>query len=989
MIFANLMMNPYSIEFVFFLVSGIIQKSCVRFEIGFTSKRLFHKSEIGDFDIQLIVINLQRNKGVLSKRLKLALVSMFLVSILTGTIVALQSSLTENPPSIQENGQQSEKLSTKHGLLSEEFQRDRKCGTPMLLEVRENCKSLTLETGSKLGIFFGRPTNPGGDFPDYTQHLLPQLYNTTNFVLHWTNGTDGGNVTDAVPLDDTDSSGFPDYVEDFADIFEEVWNFEINFTGFHAPPSDEKRSNDEYNGNPDGRYDVFIFNMIYYGLCYPEGQANSSSSYYSYIGVENDYQGFSTPQLGAMQVTAAHEFFHAIQFYYDVWEDMWWMETAAVYMEDEVYPNVNDNYQYFRDWFPFPDTRGLESTRGLHEYGNFIFAKFLSENFEDEIIKEIWEKMSEPDMDGLTAINATLIDKNSAFFEVFNDFITANFFLEEMYEDGVEYREALTGISYGGVRIEYQYDAFTAQNNTEINDDLGVSWKIFDKWGTDYITMELDPEKPKYRIFFDGLNNTINYLVKLVAKKDGNISETRFQLNASKDGYIHLFYDDFDNVTLMMANTGNIAIDDLSWRVIITYFQPPSPSLYVEPSIIYEPIHKHFAINVSIADVFDLWEFELKLHWDTTVLDCANATPTLLWSSALVSSEMNETEGYYWLAAQGQEPSSPFNGNATLATITLYCAEIGESPLELMDTLLIEYTTGEPIFHQLQEGYFNALSHDIALRNITVSDTMVEQGDSLLISVTAENQGDFMETFNVTVYANTTAIGEQEISLNAGESSILIFTWNTTDFDIGNYIIKSVADIVPEETDMEDNTFTDGVITISVYVSDIAVLNVTLSKTIVCQDYSVNISVTVENQGDAMEIFDIKIYVSETEIETRQITLESGNIENVTFTWNTTGFDKGNYTISAYAHPVPGETDIIDNTYKDGWIVVAMVGDLTGPDGWPDGKVDIRDVAVVAKLFGIDHPDHRYNPNYDIIYDLKIDIKDVATVAIHYGEIDS
>jgi len=72
----------------------------------------------------------------------------------------------------------------------------------------------------------------------------------------------------------------------------------------------------------------------------------------------------------------------------------------------------------------------------------------------------------------------------------------------------------------------------------------------------------------------------------------------------------------------------------------------------------------------------------------------------------------------------------------------------------------------------------------------------------------------------------------------------------------------------------------------------------------------------------------------------------------------------------------------------DGWAVVAMPGDLTGPDGWPDGKCDIIDVATVASKFGKEYPMPEYHPNYDINNDLKINILDVATVAIHFGEID-
>jgi hypothetical protein len=77
-----------------------------------------------------------------------------------------------------------------------------------------------------------------------------------------------------------------------------------------------------------------------------------------------------------------------------------------------------------------------------------------------------------------------------------------------------------------------------------------------------------------------------------------------------------------------------------------------------------------------------------------------------------------------------------------------------------------------------------------------------------------------------------------------------------------------------------------------------------------------------------------------------------------------------------------------DNKLMDGWIIVAMIGDLTGVNGWPDGKVDMRDVAKVARLFGVPSYDPKYDPNCDIYYDGKIDMKDVAAVARNFGKTD-
>jgi hypothetical protein len=108
----------------------------------------------------------------------------------------------------------------------------------------------------------------------------------------------------------------------------------------------------------------------------------------------------------------------------------------------------------------------------------------------------------------------------------------------------------------------------------------------------------------------------------------------------------------------------------------------------------------------------------------------------------------------------------------------------------------------------------------------------------------------------------------------------------------------------------------------------------------------------------------------------------------LTFTWNIVGFFKGNYTMLAYAWPVRGEIDMANNKLAGGWVIVAMVGDLTGINSWPDGRVDMRDVAKVARLFGISLPNPRYDPNCDIYYDGKIDMRDVAVPARNFGKID-
>jgi len=165
---------------------------------------------------------------------------------------------------------------------------------------------------------------------------------------------------------------------------------------------------------------------------------------------------------------------------------------------------------------------------------------------------------------------------------------------------------------------------------------------------------------------------------------------------------------------------------------------------------------------------------------------------------------------------------------------------------------------------------------------------------------------------------------------------------------------------------------------------NITVEAIAISKSIVGQGYTMNINVTVANQGDFTKTFNVTVYANITEIETREITLTNGESTILTFTLDTSGFVKGNYTIWAYAEPVQGETDTADNTFTNGWVYVGIPGDINA-----DGIVDIYDLILVANAYGSNTDSPTYNPNTDINNDTTIDIYDLIIVASHFGETEN
>jgi hypothetical protein len=108
------------------------------------------------------------------------------------------------------------------------------------------------------------------------------------------------------------------------------------------------------------------------------------------------------------------------------------------------------------------------------------------------------------------------------------------------------------------------------------------------------------------------------------------------------------------------------------------------------------------------------------------------------------------------------------------------------------------------------------LALNVAIANATYTKNVVGQGFSFSVSVTAANRGDFTETFNVTVYANTTIIASQNVTLSAGDSTLVTFTCNTTVFALGNYTISAYAWPVLGETNIQDNNFTAGTVRVGI-----------------------------------------------------------------------------------------------------------------------------------------------------------------------------
>jgi len=181
--------------------------------------------------------------------------------------------------------------------------------------------------------------------------------------------------------------------------------------------------------------------------------------------------------------------------------------------------------------------------------------------------------------------------------------------------------------------------------------------------------------------------------------------------------------------------------------------------------------------------------------------------------------------------------------------------------------------------------------------------------------------------------------------LLSGKSWTEAFSWNTAGYKNATYAISANATILTGETDTADNA---RYATSRVYLGPDGTASgfTYISKTTVYEGEIVTVRPKVLNQGKKTESLEVKLYDNTTLIDTFIFTsLAPGIGKSHTFTWNTTGYARGDYEIRAVTTRLPGETDTADNTVRV-IVRVKLLGDIDD-----NGVVDALDLHALSKAF--------------------------------------
>jgi len=446
---------------------------------------------------------------------------------------------------------------------------------------------------------------------------------------------------------------------------------------------------------------------------------------------------------------------------------------------------------------------------------------------------------------------------------------------------------------------------------------------------------------------------------------------------------------------------------------------PPTAKIYIDPPrIINNTLTpcKNLTININIQEVEQLYSVSFALVFDASILSASKAELGPFFPPTAASTvEINNTEGVIRFSASIQPPEEPPSGNGTIFTVTFHVEGLGQTSLNLTQTILLD-PQANPIFHIVENGYFNnMLIGKLAVEpseiinpelvppktfqiNITIDDIenlyayefTLSYDPNILSCIGIIFQDALNETNYTPQFAVNNIMGSLWVNVTYHPPAVPITTYKPIPLATVTFRVKGMGatPLDLHDTSLQDSEGKpiaheeiDGFF--MAVIRDITITNVVVWPTKVYPGRPVYINVTVQNKGDLTETFNVTVYYDNTTIKTMIVeNLPSGNEVTIILIWNTTELTPcKNFTISAKAGPVPYETNLEDNIFKDGTVKIKILGDING-----DGIVDMTDVGELIRAFGTTPTSPRWNQEADLNFDNKVDMTDIGIILKNYSK---
>ena len=257
--------------------------------------------------------------------------------------------------------------------------------------------------------------------------------------------------------------------------------------------------------------------------------------------------------------------------------------------------------------------------------------------------------------------------------------------------------------------------------------------------------------------------------------------------------------------------TGVCPIDAMNYEPASTTWATPAHSL-----------GDIFNITVMAYNLVDFRIWSTGIKYDPAVLNWTGFTwgdmdtyVTMHPMLGYMPGTVNTTSGESTAFAQAADVGQYIATMASLKLITHHFEVVGYGttaiehfPVPMCNVANIEDETyyGVTDFTIMNStfSFTPAPVHDVAVTNVSAPPEAT-QGDTVTINVDVANEGDFTETFSVTIRYDTTDIDTKTVTdLSAGGSTIVSFDWDVRDVALSTYKIEAEA-ILAGDDDPADN----------------------------------------------------------------------------------------------------------------------------------------------------------------------------------------
>jgi hypothetical protein len=303
--------------------------------------------------------------------------------------------------------------------------------SPLLRRLATELPHLHGSARRRASGLLARPTNGAAD-PQQNGWSAPEAQGSplcsAHYCVHW---VESG--PDAPDLADANGNGVPDWVEAVSATAEHVYSEENGRLGWRPPKGDGSL------GGGQNLTDIYLTDVGgsgIYGYSAPDDQ-RESHSLYAYLVLDNDFSPSQFPsyssRLDPLDVTLAHEYNHVLQFNYDVFEQTWFLEATAVWMEGKVYEPVHDYLQYLPGWVQLStqpltsfDGNDPNSRTNVKVYGSSVWNKWLDQRFGEDVVRNAWEDSVTAGSFGPAAYDTAIrADGGGGFADEFDRFAAA------------------------------------------------------------------------------------------------------------------------------------------------------------------------------------------------------------------------------------------------------------------------------------------------------------------------------------------------------------------------------------------------------------------------------------------------------------------------------------------------------------------------------------------------------------------------------------